>query len=376
MIIKNRSVRSFFAGCMLLVSIGAVAQQQTVDPQGGNQKLRTTVREVGARGQGVLPGRDDQKKIVVDQGGIGSGGLVEKPQVKAAEVNARYSDPSMLPSPDGYVKPRTTRLKMPEFRDPKEQAFDELLDDSVSISREEISRYYDRLDEFKRAVRNPDNLVRKSVISAVVINLQPGSIIPAMRLNVNENSSILFTDSTGNPWPIIKYAAPSKSMFSVEFHANNNPHEIAIEPIKDYAYGNLKVFLAGLSTPVFVRLVTGQRETDVRLDARLPLRGPNAAAVVEKQLPPEASSSMFSMLNGVAPEKALELKVDGADARAWMLSGKMYLRLTNWTTVRSPSWTGTMSSIDGTNVYELPARTPVIYAAQEGKSIELKVSGF
>ncbi len=296
-------------------------------------------------------------------------------RLTASELNARYSDPAMLPSPDGYAKPRT-KLKMPQLRDPKEQAFDELLDETVTFSRDEINRYYDRIDDFKRSVRTPDGQMHRAVISSVIVNLQPGSVIPVMRLNVNENSSLLFTDSTGNPWPVVKFAAPSKSMFAVEFHPNNNPHEIALEPIKDYAYGNLKVFLAGMSTPVFVRLVTGQKETDVRLDARMPVRGPNAAALIEKQMPPEASSSMFSMLNGVVPEKAQELRVEGADARAWMLDGKMYLRLTNKTSVRSPSWTGTMSSIDGTNVYELPARTPVIYAAQEGKSVELRVSGF
>lgn len=293
----------------------------------------------------------------------------------AAELNARYSDPALLPAPDGYARPRS-KLKMPQFRDPKEQALDELLDETVTFSRDDINRYYDRIDDFKRSVRNPEGQLRRAVISSVIINLQPGSVIPVMRLNVNENSSLLFTDSTGNPWPIVKFAAPSKSMFAVDFHANNNPHEIALEPIKDYAYGNLKVFLAGLSTPVFVRLVTGQKETDVRLDARMPVRGPNAAAQLEKQMPPEASSAMFSMLNGVVPEKAQELVVEGGYGRAWMLDGKMYLRLTNKTTVRSPSWTGTMSSIDGTNVYELPARTPVIYAAQEGKSVELRVSGF
>lgn len=293
----------------------------------------------------------------------------------AAEMNARYSDPAMLPSPDGYAKPRA-RLKMPQFRDPKEQALDELLDETVTFTRDDINRYYNRIDEFKRSVRSVDGQLHKAVISSVIVNLQPGSVIPVMRLNVNENSSLLFTDSTGNPWPIVKFAAPSKNMFVVDFHANNNPHEIAIEPIKDYAYGNLKVFLAGMPTPVFVRLVTGQKETDVRLDARMPVRGPNATAQIDKPMAPEASSTMFSMLNGVVPEKAQELKVEGSDARAWMLEGKMYLRLTNKTTVRSPSWSGTMSSLDGTNVYELPARTPIIYAAQEGKSVELRVSGF
>ncbi len=293
----------------------------------------------------------------------------------AAEMNARYSDPAMLPAPDGYAKPRS-KLKMPQFKDPKEQALDELIDETVTFSRDDINRYYNRIDDFKRSVRSVDGQLHKAVISSVIVNLQPGSVIPVMRLNVNENSSLLFTDSTGNPWPVVKFAAPSKNMFVVDFHANNNPHEIAIEPVKDYAYGNLKVFLSGLNTPIFIRLVTGQKETDVRLDARMPVRGPNAAAQIEKQMAPEASSTMFSMLNGVVPDKAQELKVDGADARAWMLEGKMYLRLTNKTTVRSPSWTGTMSSIDGTSVYELPARTPIIYAAQDGKSVELRVSGF
>lgn len=364
---KNRNIRFAGALCLSLASLTVSAQQST----GNTAAAKTQVKPGEMALPSAVPVPEDQKR----PGEATAMSTASTARMTAAELNARYSDPAMLPSPDGYAKPRA-RLKMPQFRDPKEQAFDDLLDETVTFTREEINRYYDRIDEFKRGVRTPDGQLHRAVISSVVVNLQPGSVIPVMRLNVNENSSLLFTDSTGNPWPVVKIAAPSKSMFAVEFHPNNNPHEIALEPIKDYAYGNLKVFLAGLSTPVFVRLVTGQKETDVRLDARMPVRGPNAAALVEKQMAPEASSSMFSMLNGVVPDKAQELKVEGADARAWMLDGKMYLRLTNRTSVRSPSWTGTMSSIDGTNVYELPARTPVIYAAQEGKSVELRVSGF
>jgi intracellular multiplication protein IcmK len=365
---------------LFLAVAGALCSAANVDAQEATGKTgeqsRTSVRAVEPASAGQNTGTANAKQVQglsMDQKTLSSGGVTGQYQ-PPLDIGARYSDPSLLPAPDGYAKPRT-RLKMPKFRDPKQQAFDEMMDENLTFDRDQVERYYQKLDEFKRNVRNPEGETKKQVISSIVVDLAPGATIPMMRLDASVPSSLLFLDATGSPWPVVKYAAPSNKIFMVEHHDDNNPHEIAIEPIKDHVQGDIKVFLAGLSTPIFIRLVTGQKEIDTRLDAKIPLRGPNAAPVVMRQIAPEASSVMFNMLNGVTPERAVELTVQGGDGRAWLLDGKMYMRLTNKTTVRSPSWSGSMSSIDGTNMYELP-RVPVVYAAQDGKSVELRVSGF
>ncbi len=55
-----------------------------------------------------------------------------------------------------------------------------------------------------------------------------------------------------------------------------------------------------------------------------------------------------------------------------MADGKIYFRTK--CTVLSPAWTATVASPDGTHVYEMMA-TPYILASQNGKTIDIKLSG-
>ena len=295
-----------------------------------------------------------------------------------SSVADRYGDPAVLPDPDGVANPRgDKRLRMPVFKDPREEAFEEVKAETGTMNREEVDNYSKGLDDFKRFAHTPTPTVHKLVTSHVVINLQPNAPLSMLRTNTDAPSALELVDATGKPWPVVRILAPPKESFFVDFDPKNNPHHVGIQPLKDYAYGVIEIFLQGNSTPVIIRLVSGQLETDIRLDAEIPTRGPNAAAVVRKEMPQQSNSAILSMLNGVAPEQATELKVDGgSDVRAWSFGGKTYLRTTNEMTVRSPGNTGQMSSLDGTAVYELPARTSIVYVAREGEAMELKVSGF
>jgi intracellular multiplication protein IcmK len=131
--------------------------------------------------------------------------------------------------------------------------------------------------------------------------------------------------------------------------------------------------LAELDTPIMISLVTGQREVDYRIDLQIRAHGPNALApIVTDSLPNSTSPSLLSVLDGVPPTDSIELKVSGDYGRAWVYNNKLIFRTK--LTLLSPAWTSSVSSPDGTKVYEL-MKTPLILASQNGKPIKIELTG-
>jgi intracellular multiplication protein IcmK len=112
---------------------------------------------------------------------------------------------------------------------------------------------------------------------------------------------------------------------------------------------------------------------DYRVDFRVQGRGPNArGSIIGGALPQNASAMLMNLLDGIAPQDSEMLSITGGDAQAWLWNNQLYIRTP--LTLLSPGWVATLSSADGTHVYQLPV-TPMILASQRGESITLKVQG-
>lgn len=111
---------------------------------------------------------------------------------------------------------------------------------------------------------------------------------------------------------------------------------------------------------------------DVRVDLRIPGLGPNATPIFDG-LPGTQSPALLALLDGISPTGAKALKASACDDCVWLFGGKLYLRTSY--TVLSPAWNSTLSSADGTHVYEMQP-TPLILASYNGKTIKIKVEGF
>ena len=116
----------------------------------------------------------------------------------------------------------------------------------------------------------------------------------------------------------------------------------------------------------------GQRAVDYRVDMRVPGLGPNASPTMSS-LPESANPQLLNFLNGIPPNAAKALTVDGGPGQAWLLGDHIYLRTE--LTVLSPSWIASMSSPDGTHVYEI-TKAPIVLASYRGKVVQLTVQGF
>ena len=146
-----------------------------------------------------------------------------------------------------------------------------------------------------------------------------------------------------------------------------------VQAQKQYTYGNLAVRLIGLSTPVMLTLIPGQKAVDYRVELRVQGVGPNAKqTVVGDGLPSKANPQLLSVLDGVPPPGSRELKVSGGDAQAWEYSGKLFIRTRM--TLLSPNWMATMTSGDGTRAYEMQ-KAPLLLVSNHGKVMQLKIEG-
>jgi len=272
---------------------------------------------------------------------------------------------------DDVLLPPAPPKKIPTLRD---EAFRQLSDKINPLTPDQIIELRKQQDKSQQAVATYPTTPPRPVSSTLVIDLSPGVTPPVIRLSAGFVSSVVFVDSTGQPWPIADYSLGSPKNFNIQWDKKTNT--LFIQGTTTYSSGNLAIRLATLDTPVMLSLVTGQKEVDYRIDLQVRGRGPNALApIMDNGLPPSINPSLLSILDGVPPPGSTELEVTGcANAgRAWLLKDNRLIFRTQLT-VLSPAWTATVSSADGTRVYEMMP-TPLILASENGKPIKITIKG-
>jgi intracellular multiplication protein IcmK len=257
--------------------------------------------------------------------------------------------------------------KVPSLRD---EAFKQLLDRISPLTPEQIIKVRKQQDQNEQAAATLPNTPPRPVSSTLTIDLSPGVTPPVIRLAAGFVTSVVFVDSTGQPWPIADYNLGSPKHFNIQWDRKTNT--LFVQGTTTYSNGNLAVRLATLETPIMLSLVSGQREVDYRVDLQVRGRGPNALpAIMDDGLPPNANPTLLSVLDGVPPPGSTEMSVSDYAGRAWLLKDKRLVFRTQLT-VLSPAWTAMVSSQDGTKVYEM-AETPMILATQNGKTIKVLI---
>lgn len=253
----------------------------------------------------------------------------------------------------------------------REEAFKELLNKTFPLQPEQIQELHRHYDMSQQAIQSPPQGPPQPVSSTLTVDLSPGGVPPIVRLATGFVTSIVFVDSTGAPWPVADYSLGNPTGFNIKWDTKTNA--LFIQSMKDHISGNLAVRLAELETPVMISIVTGQREVDYRVDLQVPGSGPNAEApVLDSNTVNAASPTLLSVLDGIPPSGSIELKVAQGYGQAWSYNGKLLFRTK--LTLLSPAWSATVSSADGTRVYEL-MQTPMLLASMNGKTIKIELSG-
>lgn len=252
------------------------------------------------------------------------------------------------------------------------QAFTQMLRNLMPLSPSQIYTLRNLFNKTQQAVSTYPGTPPKPTSSSILVNMSPGATPPVIRLRAGYVTSMVFLDSTGAAWPVVGYDLGNPKAFDIEPNApDGKSNTLLIQALERYQQGNLAVMLKGEDTPVMLTLIPGQRAVDYRVDLRIPGLGPNAL-VMSSGLPGSENPMLLSFLDGTPPQDAKLLSVDGAPAQAWYYNGYLYLRAR--LTILSPGWLATMSSPDGTHVYQL-AKTPLILASHRGTIVRLTIKG-
>ncbi len=299
--------------------------------------------------------------------------------------NSGVTSPTSLPSPNSRHRPRIMTFEesqeimlnsVPPSKtkqnEDTETAFNALLDQNMPLAPRQVVRLHQQVDISQRAAAIPANVPPKPVSTTLMINLAPGTTPPAIRLAQGYVSSLVFVDSTGSPWPIAAFDIGNPKAMNIQWDGKSNI--LLLQAISPYSNGDIVIRLVGLPTPITLELVSGQRVVDYRVDLHVSGIGPETKELpTETSLPNSANQLLLGVLDGIAPPGSKSLFVRGADAQAWLLGEKMYLRTR--LTLLSPGWVGTMVSPDGMHAYEL-SKTSSVLVSRYGEPAELKIEGF
>ena len=320
--------------------------------------------------------------------------MICKPKIVALVVGAalvasiaraqtpRESDsPVIAPPKSGLAtgsrgESRTTDIVYPTTREVVEEAIGNAEEASFT------DRDYSRLKELElrreRAKASPYVEVPKPVTRTIMVKLDPGTEPRVIRLAKGMQSSIVFSDHSGNPWQITGVWV-NRQVFNDGRQGQNREADTAgdgrtdgnvlmLEPLKSAAFGNVAVTLKGLPTPVIFMLTAGQKEVDVMIDAKIPGANPDSTNDVIMQDMPEIDDSLSAFLDGVPPTKAKRLKIEGMhETQAWLFNRNMYVRTKG--DAQYPAYVSAARSTNGVSVYRYEQFHPSVTFLVGGQAI-------
>jgi len=250
-------------------------------------------------------------------------------------------------------------------------AFDAATRTTFPLSPDQIKEVMRKFEDTQYAVVPPSYGQPKGEVAVTTVSLDPGAEPPQIDVAVGYVTTMAILDATGQPWPIQDIGVGGN--FDVPTPEAGS-HIIRISPLTRFGYGNLSIRLRDLATPVTFRVSAGNDTVHYRYDARIPRMGPNAKlSLIQKNKIVAGDDVIMAVLDNAIPNGSKKLKVTGTDKRtaAYMIGERVFVRTP--LTLLSPSWDASVSSADGTTVYEM-GETPVLLLSDQGQMVRAKIS--
>ncbi len=248
--------------------------------------------------------------------------------------------------------------------------------EDLTLTPEQRHRLKALFLELEREKATPYLTPPKPITRTVMVNLDPGVSPPVLRLARGQQTSLVFADMTGQPWYVEKVVlnrqlfTDGKNDQAAAANAEPPTNVLSLEPMGPASYGNVTITLRGLATPVIFILTSGQDEVDMRVDAHVPGRNPDAADLVALQTLPQIDLALSSFLDGVPPKEARRLKLDGAeDAAAWAYHDQLYVRTPG--DAQYPAYISAARSTSGLSVYKFAELHSSVTILRGGRAITL-----
>lgn len=289
------------------------------------------------------------------------------PPATMATVHGQSADSASLPEESTQKTPAPSGSDLKKAQE-AQALFEESLRQMMPLDKEHIQEYRKRSDQRERALLpvSPDLRTR-----TVRVTLEPGRAPVKVFTTANIATSLVFHDSTGQPWPITSVTNGGPSSFQVLRPELPEGNLLNVMPIQGYATSTLVVTLENRDIPLVIRLESDsvrapERKADALVLIQLAHHGPKAAIPLTSTIKETASSAMLSFLDRVPPDDAVRLRSepDSDAVMAWKYNGKHYVRTTH--SLMWPAWTAVVNGAGSTKCYELPVTTRIMLS-REGR---------
>ena len=245
----------------------------------------------------------------------------------------------------------------PESARPDVRAlFEESLRQMMPLDERQIQEYRERSDQRERALLPVSPGLRSRTVR---VSLEPGVAPVAVQTTANVATSLVFHDSTGQPWPITSVTNGGPSFFQVLRPELPDGNLLNVMPMQGYGNSTIVVTLENRDIPLVIRLESDsvrspERNADALVLFQLAHFGPKAAPPLIENVRETASSEMLAFLDRVPPASAVRVALESQtdNLTVWRLGDKHYIRTTH--TLVWPAWSAVVHGAGGTRCYEAP----------------------
>jgi intracellular multiplication protein IcmK len=246
--------------------------------------------------------------------------------------------------------------------------FEESLRQMMPLNEGQIQEYRERSDQRERALLP----VSPSLNSRTVhVSLEPGNRPVSVLTTANVASSLVFHDSTGQPWPITSVTNGGPNFFQVLRPDLPDGNLLNVMPTQGYGTSTIVVTLEKRDIPLVIRLESDsvrspERKADALVLFQLAHHGPKAAPPIIEDIKETADSTMLAFLDRVPPVGAVRVRLESAPDKlaVWELNERHYIRTSH--TLMWPAWIAVVNGAGSVKCYEAPATSRIMLSV-DGK---------
>ena len=289
------------------------------------------------------------------------------PPASAEKRNAVLGQPGTPPPSFNGAAQQQEQASSPTNPDAKkareaQALFEESLRQMMPLDQGQIQEYRERSDQRDRALLPVSPALNTRTVR---VTLEPGRSPVPVYTTANIATSLVFHDSTGQPWPITSVTNGGPSHFQVLRPELPDGNLLNVMPTQGYATSTLVVTLEARDIPLVVRLESDsvrapERKADALVLFQLAHHGPKAALPIIKDIKETTDSSMLAFLDRVPPDEAVRVRMEPSSdsVLVWKYDGKHYVRTTH--TLMWPAWTAVVNGAGNTKCYEVPVTSRVM----------------
>lgn len=257
-----------------------------------------------------------------------------------------------------------------------EQGFKNQQDMVLPLVPQQVKQYKERVASTKRAIVED---APRTHTGSRTLKLEASAEIQEVLLTPGYITSLVFYDSTGEPWPITSCSLGNPNAFQVIVPEGLEPgNMINVQGLQKFANSNIVLTLKEFSLPIVVNLQTAGMKgkgavTNSMVSFRANRMGPNAKIpIVGRPIQTSISKTIMTFLDGVPPKGAESISnvSQREDMDMWRYGDSLYLR--TYSPVIWPAWDMVANGAAGLALYKLPD-VPNVLVSVNGRKVSLDI---